>query len=112
MDISGQIDAARTQLTPAERRVAAVVVDDPEAVAFGTVADVARRAGASGATVMRLAARLGYGGYLELQGAVRGELTRRLRPASERIRRPPAGGGDLVSRALGCELGNVAASLE
>ena len=88
MMVSAQIDAHLPALTPAERRVAAVVADDPEAVAFGTVADVARRAGASGATVVRLAAKLGFDGFVELQAAVREEMARRLRPASERIRRP------------------------
>ena len=92
------------------RRVAAVVADDPEAVAFGTVADVARRAGASGATVVRLAAKLGFGGFVELQASVREELARRLRPASERIRHPA--GGDVLGTALAVEMANVAASLE
>src|SRR5581483_6916458 len=71
---------------------------------------VARRAGASGATVVRLAAKLGFEGFVELQGAVREEMTRRLRPASERIRRPAA--GDVLGRALEVEMGNVAATLE
>jgi len=39
MIVSAQIDAHLQRLTPAERRVAAVVADDPEAVAFGTVAE-------------------------------------------------------------------------
>ena len=91
MTVSAQIDAHLLQLTPAERRVAAVVADDPEAVAFGTVADVARRAGTSGATVVRLAAKLGFDGFVDLQAPVREEMARRLRPASERIRRPAAG---------------------
>lgn len=110
MLVSAQIDAHLRELTPAERRVAAVVADDPEAVAFGTVADVARRAGASGATVVRLAAKLGFEGFVELQAAVREEMTRRLRPASERIRRPAE--GDVLGRALEVEMGNVAATLE
>jgi DNA-binding MurR/RpiR family transcriptional regulator len=114
MDVPGQIDAHRQVLTPAERKVAAVIVDDPEAVAFGTVADLARRAGASGATVVRLATKLGYDGFVDLQAAVRGEMAHRLRPASERIRRTPvaAGAGDVLARTLRCELGNVAATLE
>jgi DNA-binding MurR/RpiR family transcriptional regulator len=114
MDVSGQIDAHRQVLTPAERKVAAVVVDDPEAVAFGTVADIARRAGASGATVVRLAIKLGYDGFVDLQAAVRDEMARRLRPASERIRRTPvaSGAGDVLARTLRCELANVAATLE
>jgi DNA-binding MurR/RpiR family transcriptional regulator len=90
--------------------VAAVVADDPEAVAFGTVADVARRSGASGATVVRLATKLGFDGFVALQAAVRDEMARRLRPASERIRRPAA--GDVLGTALAVEMNNVAATLE
>src|ERR1700756_4798665 len=110
MIVSAQIDAHLPVLPPAERRVAAVVVDDPEAVAFGTVADVARQAGSSGATVVRLAVKLGFDGFVELQAAVQEELTRRLRPASERIRRPVP--GDVLGAALATEMGNVPATLE
>jgi DNA-binding MurR/RpiR family transcriptional regulator len=110
MMVSAQIDAHLHRLTPAERRVAAVVADDPEAVAFGTVADVARRAGTSGATVVRLAAKLGFEGFVELQAAVREEMARRLRPASERIRRPAP--GDVLGSALAIEMANLAATLE
>jgi DNA-binding MurR/RpiR family transcriptional regulator len=110
MMVSAQIDAHLPELTKAERRVAAVVADDPEAVAFGTVADVARRAGASGATVVRLAGKLGFDGFVELQAAVRDEMARRLRPASERIRRPAA--DDVLGTALAVEMSNVAATLE
>ena len=110
MLVSAQIDAHLRRLTPAERRVAAVVADDPEAVAFGTVADVARRAGASGATVVRLAGKLGFDGFVDLQAAVRDEMARRLRPASERIRRPAA--GDVLGTALATEMANVAGTLE
>ena len=110
MMVSAQIDAHLPRLTKAERRVAAVVADDPEAVAFGTVADVARRAGASGATVVRLAAKLGFDGFVDLQGAVRDEMARRLRPASERIRRPAP--GDVLGAAQEVEIANVANTLE
>jgi len=110
MMVSAQIDAHLPALTPTERRVAAVVADDPEAVAFGTVADVARRAGASGATVMRLSAKLGFDGFVDLQAAVRDEMARRLRPASERIRRPAP--GDVLDSALAVEMANLAATLE
>lgn len=110
MTVSAQIDAHLPRLTPAERRVAAVVADDPEAVAFGTVADIARRAGTSGATVVRLATKLGFDGFVELQASVRDEMARRLRPASERIRRPAS--GDVLGTVLAVEMANVAATLE
>ena len=110
MTVSAQIDAHLPALTPAERRVAAVVADEPEAVAFGTVADVARRSGSSGATVVRLATKLGFDGFVDLQASVREELARRLRPASERIRRPAA--GDVHGTALAVEMSNVAVTRE
>lgn len=107
--VAERIDDGRA-LTPAERRVARVVVDDPEVVAFGTVADLARRAGASGATVVRLADRLGFRGFVGLQTAVQEELAVRLRPATERIRQPAA--GDVVARTLAVEVDNVHRTLD
>lgn len=78
----------RDDLSPAERRVADVVIADPQFVAFGTVAELAERAGTSGASVVRLAARLGLDGFGELQERVRADLTRHLHRAAERIHRP------------------------
>ena len=85
-------------LTPAERKVAAVIVAQPEMVAFGTVAQIARKAEASGASVVRLASKLGFDGFSQLQDSVQRELSRRLRPASERIRE--GADRDLVGRAM------------
>src|SRR5436190_23180612 len=95
--LDDRLDAARSELTPAERKVAAAVLADRELVAFGTVAAVAERAGASGATVVRLANRLGYDGFRGLQESLRDELTARLRPATEKIRLPAS--HDVVGRA-------------
>lgn len=95
-DLADRVRDHAERLTPAERRVATSMVADPEAVAFGTVADVAARAGSGAASVVRLANKLGYGGFSALQAAVRAELSRSLRPAAERIREP--GAGDLRER--------------
>src|SRR5215471_6241904 len=95
----------RDQLSPSERQVAEVVLRDPEAVAFGTVARVAGEAGTSGASVVRLATRLGYPGYKDMQAAVQSAIGQQLRPAAERIR--GVEGGDVVSRTLRAELDNV-----
>ncbi|WP_421119411.1 MurR/RpiR family transcriptional regulator [Aquihabitans daechungensis] len=104
-----RIVTASETLTPAERKVADAVAADPQLVAFGTVAEVAKRAGASGASVVRLAARLGYDGFVELQDAVRGELADRLQPAAARIRDLPP--GDVVARALATSVEAVEATL-
>jgi DNA-binding MurR/RpiR family transcriptional regulator len=98
-------------LTPAERRVGQVILDDPEVVAFGTVADLAGRAGTSGATVVRFAERIGYRGFVGLQAAVQDEMARRLRPATERIRRPSPSPTDIAARTLAVELENLQATL-
>jgi len=108
--IASVIDAARGALTPAERRLADVVLSTPECVAFGTVADLATRASTSGATVVRFASKLGYDGFTALQGAVQDELGQRLRPAAERIREVPP--TDVLGRARAVELDNVAGTLE
>jgi DNA-binding MurR/RpiR family transcriptional regulator len=111
-EVREAIAAALGRLPGAERRVAEVVLRDPEAVAFGTVAAVAARAGTSGPSVVRLADRLGYAGFVGLQQAVQRDLRRRLRPAVERIRTAAAARGDLVDHALHVELSNVRLSLE
>jgi DNA-binding MurR/RpiR family transcriptional regulator len=108
--VAGRIDERRNDLTPAERRIADVVLTHPQAVAFGTVADVARRASTSGATVVRFAMKLGFTGFSQLQEEVQGELSHRLRPAAERIReRQPS---EVVTRAMSLELDNVQGTLE
>ncbi len=90
------IRAHRDELSPAERRVADVVVADPQSVAFGTVAELAERAGTSGASVVRLAARLGLDGFTDLQERARTELTRQIHQAAERIHR--SADDDLLAR--------------
>src|SRR5262245_3974499 len=108
--VAGRIDERRNELTPAERRIADVVLSHPQAVAFGTVADVARRADTSGATVVRFARKLCYTGFSAWQEEVQDELTHRLRPAAERIReRQPS---EVVTNTMSVELDNVQGTLE
>jgi DNA-binding MurR/RpiR family transcriptional regulator len=101
--------AQADRLTATERKIAAVLADEPQAIAFGTVAAVAQKAGTSGPSVVRLAVKLGYEGFVDLQADVQGELAKQLGPARERIRqRPP---GDLIGRVLAAEQDNVAQTL-
>jgi DNA-binding MurR/RpiR family transcriptional regulator len=73
------------RLSPAERRVAELVVADPDAIAFGTVASVAAAAETSGPTVVRFAARLGLPGFVALQAAVRAERSATEVRATQRL---------------------------
>jgi DNA-binding MurR/RpiR family transcriptional regulator len=109
MGVVDRITARADRLTPAERKVAAILAGEPQRVAFGTVATVAQKAGTSGPSVVRLAVKLGYGGFVDLQSDVQEELARQLGPARERIRqRPPS---DLIGRALASETVNVSRTL-
>ncbi|MGN6693095.1 MAG: MurR/RpiR family transcriptional regulator [Aquihabitans sp.] len=107
--VAARIRAASSKLSPAQRRIADAVLADPQLVAFGTVADLAKEAGSSGASVVRLATRLGYEGFIGLQEAAQGELSDRLRPAASRIRDLPP--GDVVARALTTSTQAVEATL-
>jgi DNA-binding MurR/RpiR family transcriptional regulator len=109
VEVAERIGQANTSLTPAERRVAEVVLERPQLVAFGTVADLAEAAGAGAATVVRLATKLGFDGFTTLQASIQDDLARQLRPAAERIREPA--GNDAIHRHLQVELDNVRATL-
>jgi DNA-binding MurR/RpiR family transcriptional regulator len=109
-EVIGRIRMHTEQLTAAERRVAEVVLADPRTIGFGTVAELATRSGAGAATVVRLATKLGYEGFSELQESVRRDLSHQLRPASERIREQ-AGPGVVEAHAA-TELSNVQGTLE
>jgi len=108
MEVAERIRERSAELTAAERRIATVVLEAPQSVGFGTVADLARAADAGAASVVRLAGKLGFDGYSEMQQAVQAELMQQLRPAVERI-----GSADLGSRAdhAEAELANVRSTL-
>src|SRR5690606_19667363 len=96
-------------LPASQRQVAELVVRDPEALAFGTLGSVAEAAGASTATVVRLATGLGSDGVAALRDAVRGGVSSQLRSAVGRVRAPAT--GPLVERALEVERANVERTL-
>ncbi|WP_055598252.1 MurR/RpiR family transcriptional regulator [Streptomyces aureus] len=64
-------------LTPAERKVARVLLVAYPSAGFETVATVAERAGVSAPTVLRFVGRLGYHGFPDFQAALRDELDER-----------------------------------
>jgi DNA-binding MurR/RpiR family transcriptional regulator len=100
---------AANRFTPSERRVAEAVISDPKVVAFGTVAQLAEISGSSGPTVLRFAAKLGFEGFVELQGSVQEEIADQLRPATQRIRERPL--SDVIGRTLAADLDNVRSTL-
>jgi DNA-binding MurR/RpiR family transcriptional regulator len=110
LEAEALIREAGSRLTTAERRVAQVVLERPQLVGFGTVADLAEAAGAGAATVVRFAAKLGFDGFSALQASVQRDLAHQLRPAAERIRE--LAGDTPIERHRSAELSNVAATLD
>ena len=108
MGVVERIMAHAKRLTATERKIATVLADEPQIIAFGTVAQVAQRAGTSGPSVVRLATKLGYDGFVGLQADVQAELALRLGPARDRIRQHMP--DDLLGRIQAGELDNVSST--
>jgi DNA-binding MurR/RpiR family transcriptional regulator len=109
MSVAERIRQQAERLTATERRIAEVIAAEPQTIAFGTVALVARQAGTSGPSVVRLAVKLGYGGFVELQADVQRDVARMLGPARDRIRQQPP--SDLLDRVAATEQDNVMRTL-
>lgn len=69
-----EIRSALPALQPSDARVATTVVQQPEAVIHWSVSDLAEAAGASTATVVRCAQKLGFKGFHQLKLALAQEL--------------------------------------
>lgn len=109
MGVVERIMVHADRLTATERKIAEVLASEPQTIAFGTVAQVAQRAGTSGPSVVRLAVKLGYDGFVGLQADVQAELARQLGPARDRIRqRLPT---DFLTRVQAAEQDNVVRTL-
>ncbi len=84
--LSQIIAEAGDRLTPAERRIATAVLDDPTLLAFGTVTHLADVVGTSRPSIVRFATKLGFEGFTELQGSVRQSLSADIFRPRDRIR--------------------------
>lgn len=73
-----RLRAAMPDLTRAERQLAAHMLGNYPVAVLGSVASVARGAGVSGPTVVRLVQKLGYTGYPDFQAQLREEVGEKL----------------------------------
>ena len=110
MEVAERIRIHSASLTAAERRVAEAILRSPQSVGFGTVADLADSAKVGAASVVRLASKLGFDGYSDLQASIQHDLMRQLRPAVERIDETLGDGPRSAHAAV--ELANVRATIE
>lgn len=111
------IKRMEANFTAAERRIARVLATGFPTAGMVTVAELGRQAGASGATISRFVAKLGFPSYQDFQDSLRQDLRERLE--SPLIRFSPASvvDGDVHSYAewaasLMSEAGNMIATAE
>ncbi|HEY5303632.1 MAG TPA: MurR/RpiR family transcriptional regulator [Acidimicrobiales bacterium] len=91
-------------LTLSQKRIAELIVEDPEFVAFATVEKLAARLGVSPSTIVRFAYRVGLSGYPDLQQRIRDIVRTQMRPS-------PNGDGNQRSDAAHLGEGTLAKSL-
>jgi DNA-binding MurR/RpiR family transcriptional regulator len=90
-EISQRLTERGADLTPTERRIARLIAEDPELVAFGTSASVGRAAETSAPSIVRFSVKLGYTGFSDLQMHIRRDLSRQISSAYKRAREEETG---------------------
>lgn len=93
--ISVAIKRMEPTFTTAERRVARILTAGFPTSGLVTVAELGRRAGASGATISRFVAKLGFASYQGFQDTVREEIHDRLESPLARFVPATEGHGDV-----------------
>ena len=99
--IEARVHAEMHRLTAAEKRAARALLSNYPTIGLAPVAELAREAGASPATVLRFIARLGFSGYPEFHRRLRDELDDRIKTPLQKTRAAaPADGAAFLDRFL------------
>lgn len=111
--IEEQLRAAIDTMTRAEKQLAGHILRHYPVAVLGSVTQLARGAEVSSPTVVRLAQKMGFGGYPGLQAAVREEIEARLvSPLAKHDRwAAQAPEGHVLNRFADAVLGNLQATL-
>jgi DNA-binding MurR/RpiR family transcriptional regulator len=97
-------------LTPSEEKIARLLLTDYPTSGLGTASSLARRAGVSDPTVVRLIMKLGYEGFPDFQAKLLAEVEARLHSPLLMMEAKRAAGSD--DNVVLTYLGSVAAALE
>ena len=101
--VEDRVHAGMHRLTAAEKRAARTLLANYPTIGLAPVAEFAREAGASPATVLRFIARLGFSGYPEFHRSLRDELDERIKTPLQKTLTAPvpaADGGAFLDRFL------------
>src|SRR5215469_12240504 len=103
---------SQSGLSPAERKLARVLLASYPIAGLESVARFAERAGVSAPTVTRFITKLGFRGYPEFQEQLRQEVQARLSSPLARYHEEARGASSLVDGALEISRHNLQATLE
>lgn len=108
-EVEERIRGLLSTLTEKRRRLAALVLDEPEFVALASAQQFGERAGADPSTVVRFSRQIGFAGFTDLRDAVRKNLMSQLTPLEKARRRlaVPAADISVLSRSFESDLDNV-----
>jgi DNA-binding MurR/RpiR family transcriptional regulator len=104
----------QAELTAAERKVSAVLLDEQLLTGLQSINRLAEFADVSSPTIIRLARKLGFDGFSGLQDAIRDEISARMKqPLAKLDASKPVGGSDhIVSRFIEAVSSNINRTLE
>ena len=113
MPINTLLADNRIQLTEAQKRAAQYIMDHYEESIFLTASKLAKKAGVSEATIVRLAQVLGFDGYPKLQQMLRTKLQDRLTTVTrlEQTVKSVGTDGDILSRIMQEDIRNLSETL-
>ncbi|MEO8241151.1 MAG: MurR/RpiR family transcriptional regulator [bacterium] len=113
LTLDEQLRAALSGLTPAERQLATHILAHYPVAALGSITQLAKAALVSTPTVVRLAQKLGYKGYPDVQLSLRGEVEAMLATLLTKHDRWAAGvpDGHILNRFAEAVVANLQATL-
>ncbi|WP_095588065.1 MurR/RpiR family transcriptional regulator [Actibacterium ureilyticum] len=100
MRVRDRVDKHKADFTPAERRIVPFLKDDARAIELQSITKLADAANVSTPTVIRLARKLGFDGFADLQTAIRAELAERIKQPLAKLEAelPDDQSGHIVTR--------------
>ena len=104
----------QTELTAAERKLSAVLLDDSLLTGLQSINRLAECAEVSSPTIIRLARKLGFDGFSDMQDAIREEIGARMKqPLAKLDAAPPSDSRDhIVSRFIEAVSDNINRTLD
>ena len=101
-------------LTLSQKRIAELIVEDPEFVAFATLEKLAARLGVSPSTIVRFSYRVGLNGYPDLQEKIRDIVRTQMRPSPQGTEQSASAehlGDGVMGRSLIHDIDNLRATV-